>query len=378
MRLRLRRIRVATLLIVVAVCAVILGLGVRAYRAWSPVRRYIRESRPGNPQYTRLQAVIGLGYNVLPTEREEAFPVLLAAAKDRDPMIRAAAANALRFRRDRFAEVFAVLRGLMKDPAPSVREAAILHLESFVKPGSPEMSALLPDLAAALEDPRPAVRLEACRAFLVYGRLQKESRRIVPAMARLVREETGTHRRSALGYLLMIKTIPKDLEPVLRADQRRGSYRPPPGTRGADPARHARCRARRDARGHAGESRRSRAARGGGVARAARQAGARDRCPERAGRPGRPDDERTRPVVAVPGRARQGRALTSRPGPYGGGRSARLRAANRRMPGDPRPTSVVGPALRGLRLLRRAFPGPHATDLIEAVRCRDPLEDLTK
>ena len=218
MRLRLHRIRVATLLIVVAVCAVILGLGVQMYRAWSPVRRYIRESRPGNPQYTRLQAVIGLGYNVLPTEREEAFPVLLAAAKDKDPMIRAAAANALRFRRNRFAEVFAVLRGLMKDPAPSVREAAILHLEAFVKPGSPEMSALLPDLAAALEDPRPSVRLEACRAFLVFGRLQKESRQIVPAMARLVREERGIHRRGALGYLLMIKTIPKDLEPVLRRE----------------------------------------------------------------------------------------------------------------------------------------------------------------
>jgi HEAT repeat protein len=209
---RFRGIRLATVLIVVAVCAVTLGLGVQIYRAWSPVRRWIRESRPGNSQFKRLQAVMNLSYEVPRSEREEAFPVLLAAAKDPDPLVRGAAVVALRDRRDHFAEVLAIFRGLMKDPDPRVREAAIFHLETFVKRGSPEMSTLLPDLIAALDDPKPAVRLEACRALYVYGQLP----RAVPALARLAREEEGTLRQGAVGFLLAGKAIPRDLEPTLR------------------------------------------------------------------------------------------------------------------------------------------------------------------
>ncbi len=160
---RFRGIRLATLMIGVAVCGVLLGLGVEIYRAWSPVRRWTRESRPGNSQFTRLQAVLNLTYDVPAAEREAAFPVLLEAVKDADPMIRAQAITALRERKDHFAEVFAIFRSLMKDPAPIVRERAIFHLESFIKPGTPEESTLLPEVAAALDDASPAVRLEACR-----------------------------------------------------------------------------------------------------------------------------------------------------------------------------------------------------------------------
>ncbi len=212
MHQRLRGIRLATLLIAVAVCAVTLGLGVQVYRAWSPVRRWIRESRPGNSQFTRMEAVRNLGYQVPQWEREEAFPVLVAAAKDADPLVRCAAVIALRDRRDHLAEVFTILRGLMKDSDSRVREAAIFHLETFVKPGSPEVTTLLPDLVAALDDPRPAVRLEAGRALYVYGELS----RAVPALARLVREEEGTLRRDAAGFLLVGRAIPRDFAPTLR------------------------------------------------------------------------------------------------------------------------------------------------------------------
>jgi HEAT repeat protein len=212
MHQRFRGIRLATMLIVVAVSAVTFGLGVQIYRAWSPVRRWIRESRPGNSQFKRLQAVVNLSYQVPQSEREEAFPVLLAAAKDPDPLVRRAAVVALRDRRDHYAEVFAILRGLMKDPDPRVREAAIFHLETFVRPGAPEVATLLPDLIVALDDPKPAVRLEACRALYVYGQLP----RAVPALARLVCEEEGTLRQGAVGFLLAGKTIPRDLEPTLR------------------------------------------------------------------------------------------------------------------------------------------------------------------
>jgi HEAT repeat protein len=214
---RFRGIRLATLLMAVAVCAVIFGLGVHLYRAWSPVRRWTRESRPGNPSFMRMHAVLNLTHDVPQSQLEEAFPVLLAAAKDPDPMIRASAASALSGRRDHFAEVLSVLRALMNDPSPRVRESTIVMLERFVKPGSPEVSTLIPELVAALDDPKPAVRIEACRALYTYGRLHSESQRVVPAMSRLIREEEGTHRLAALGYLMMIKSIPKDLEPSLRA-----------------------------------------------------------------------------------------------------------------------------------------------------------------
>jgi HEAT repeat protein len=211
-----RGIRIKALLIAVAVCAGVLGVGVHLDRAWSLVRHWTLESRPGNPSRTRMQAVLNLRYHVPRSEREEAFPVLLAAAKDSDPLVRASAARALAGRTDRFAEVLPILRDLMKDPVPEVRESAILELESFVKPDSKEVSALVPELVAALDDPKPPVRLEAARALKIYGRLGVDAQHIMPAMARLIREETGTYRLDALYYLNMNQMVPKDLEPTLR------------------------------------------------------------------------------------------------------------------------------------------------------------------
>lgn len=213
---RLRGIRINTILKGVAVCAVILGLGVHLYRAWSPVRRFTLESRPGNPQLTRMQAVRNLAANVPQSERDEAFLVLLAAAKDLDPVVRASAARALAGRPDRYPEVLAVLRGLMNDPSPRVRECAIYTLELFMKPGSRDVSDVVPEIVAALEDPKPAVRLEAARALHWYGLLQAEANHLVPAMARLIREESGTYRLDALYFLNKNQMVPKDLAPTLR------------------------------------------------------------------------------------------------------------------------------------------------------------------
>ncbi len=211
-----RGIRIGTLLRAVGACAFILGIGVQLHRAWSPVRRWTLESRPGNPSRTRMRAVLHLRYNLPPSERDEAFPVLLAAAKDSDPLVRFGAARALGGWTDRFVEVLPILRSLVKDLSPEVRECAILELESFVKPGSPEVSTVVPDLVAALDDPKPSIRLEAARALDVYGLLKAEAKHFVPAMARLIREETGTHRLGALYFLNTNKMVPEDLEPTLR------------------------------------------------------------------------------------------------------------------------------------------------------------------
>jgi HEAT repeat protein len=215
-RWKWRGIRMATMAIAVALCAGLFGLCEQVYQTWSPVRRWIRESRPGNPQSMRLQAVVNLTYDVPGPELETAFPFLLEAANDADPLVRAQAAMALRGRIDHFEQVVSILRGMMRDPAPQVRESAIFNVQAFVKRSSPEAADLFPDLVTALDDSQPAVALEACRALYSYGRLQAESRRVVPAMARLVRAKEGTYRQDALGYLMFIRSVPRDLESTLR------------------------------------------------------------------------------------------------------------------------------------------------------------------
>ena len=212
----LRGIRIGTVLRAVAVCAFILWIGMQLHRAWSPVRRWTLESRPGNPSRTRTEAILHLRYHVPQSEQDEALSVMLAAAKDADPKVRESAARALGGRRDRFSEVLQILRSLMKDADPRVRECAILELESFVRPETTEVSALEPELVAALNDPKPNVRLEAARALYFYGRWKAEARHIVPAMARLVREETGIYRLDALYHLNTNMVVPEDLEPTLR------------------------------------------------------------------------------------------------------------------------------------------------------------------
>jgi HEAT repeats len=213
----IRGIRIGTLLKAVAVCAGVLGLGVHYYRAWSPVRHFTQESRPGNPLHVRTHAVLNLSKNVPRSERDEAFRVLLAATQDSDPMVRATAVRALGGRTDRYADCVLILRGLIKDDlSPEVRACAILELKSFVKPNSMEAYDAVPELLAALDDSGPPVRLAAARALEEYGELNAHAKHIASTMARLIREETGVYRLDALYFLNKTKLVPDDMEPTLR------------------------------------------------------------------------------------------------------------------------------------------------------------------
>ena len=129
-----RGIRIYSLLILVAGCALLSAVGVDLYRARDPVRRWIRESSPGNRLMTRVHAVLNLGHRVPPARLDEVFPILLAAAKDPDPAVRAVAAAALSWRKDRFAEVYPVLLVLMKDPVPNVRKARSTNCPGSSRP----------------------------------------------------------------------------------------------------------------------------------------------------------------------------------------------------------------------------------------------------
>jgi HEAT repeat protein len=210
-----RNIRLRTLLIVVAGCAILCGLGVQIYRELSPVRRSTRQLRPGNSTMTRIGAISTLANAEFlpPWEREEAYRVILATVHDPDAQVRARAAVALSGHGEHADRVVATLLALLDDEAPWVRESVLVALERIVTPGSPGAPSVIHAVIPALNDPKPAVRLEAVRALYVLG----QGTRAVPALARLMREETGSHRLGALGWLKTMKTIPPDLEPTLRA-----------------------------------------------------------------------------------------------------------------------------------------------------------------
>ena len=210
-----RRIRLRSLLILVAACSVVCGLGVQLYRSFSPLRRSVSQLRPGNSALTRLGAVERLANAsaLPPWEREEAYKLLLSAVNDSDPQVRSLAVNVLARYREHAAEIVSAVVGLTRDADPRVREQTLFTLEGLVKRGSPEAQTVIQAAVTALDDPKPAVRLEAGRALYVLG----QGSRAVPALARLVREETGNHRLGALGFLLRVKTIPPELDPTLRA-----------------------------------------------------------------------------------------------------------------------------------------------------------------
>jgi HEAT repeat protein len=101
---------------------------------------------------------------------------LLTTVDDPDLLVRSSAANVLVQHREHAAQVISALLGLAQDKAPRVRETALFALEEivrFVPPRSPEAQAVAQAAIAALDDPSPAVRLEACRALYVFVQGQK-------------------------------------------------------------------------------------------------------------------------------------------------------------------------------------------------------------
>jgi hypothetical protein len=119
-----RSIRLRMLLILVAACAHLCGLGVQQL---SPVRRSARQLRPGNSSTTRIDAVSTLGGArfVPPWEREQVYRLLLTTINDPDEQVRSYAALALSRHCDHAAQVVSALLGLSKDVAPQVRETAL-------------------------------------------------------------------------------------------------------------------------------------------------------------------------------------------------------------------------------------------------------------
>jgi hypothetical protein len=206
-----KSLHLRTMLIWIAFWCVMVGSAKLLYRAWSPVRRASESLRSGSSSQ-RGMALWGLTRFVPTWEREEAYRVLKGALSDPEPNVRMAAAEALRFYPERYGESLPLIVGLVQDREHQVRERTLFVLEQMVKPGTPEAAAAAPAMIGALEDPKPNVRLEAGRALFVIG----QGLRAVPALARLVHEGRGSHRLGALGFLLRMKQLPREIEPGLR------------------------------------------------------------------------------------------------------------------------------------------------------------------
>jgi HEAT repeat protein len=207
-------IRLSTLLLAIAGCAVVCWLGVQAYLVISPVRRSASRLRSARSAFARLEAVATVADpNALPSwERDEAYRILLIAMSDPDAYVRSSAAMALSRRHDHLPEVAPLLIALIKDKDSRVRVTALFAVEQLPTHLLPDADAVIRAVVGALDDPKPEVRLEAGRALYVF----RQGQRSVPAMAKLVREERGALRMGALGWLILAKNVPKDLEPIVR------------------------------------------------------------------------------------------------------------------------------------------------------------------
>jgi HEAT repeat protein len=130
--------------------------------------------QPANSAFVRLGAISKLADpEWLPLwEREEAFGILVAATNDPDAIVRSSAGMVLTQCRDHAVQVVSLLIGLTHDKDAGVRKRSLFALESFRGRVPAEGDAIITAAVAALDDPKPDVRLEAGRALYVFGQGQ--------------------------------------------------------------------------------------------------------------------------------------------------------------------------------------------------------------
>ncbi len=200
---RIRSLRVATLMALVAAIAV--GLGIYRDRT-SPRRRWVESLRSADPEFRQMERFMA-SYGSIPGlsrrdagralvdelgDRDPEFlcfalaalrdldplpasavPTLAALTRANDPEIRASAVHALGAAFDpgvREAGPAALLLLRLADPDSRVRVAAVLALdEVIVRSGRFEESAIS-SLSALLKDPEPQVRLDAALTLTRVGR----------------------------------------------------------------------------------------------------------------------------------------------------------------------------------------------------------------
>ena len=198
------RLRVRTLILLVAVCAG--GLGAwSAY--WDSTGRLIRQLRADQPAYLRREAAATLGYNIPPSRVEEAISALILALRDPSPRVRECAVVGLDGHKRRARRAVPEVVKLLNDEDYGVRFAGASLLGSLVEPSDPERSVVVPALASALDDRRMEVRERAATSLVDLGR----SDVAVDALARLLRDPDKA-TRDRVRRMIEQRIGPKDRE----------------------------------------------------------------------------------------------------------------------------------------------------------------------
>ncbi len=159
----------------------------------------------------RLEAVGGLALTGL-TDLAT-MDRMLRATKDPDVRVRARAAESLgQVPLTRAVAVVPVLRGLLKDPRPEVREAAVGALGPFTL--SRAGAAAVAGLRQALADPEPLIRLAAAQRLL--NEFPTPAWAALPELRKLLDDQFPLVRLAAAQALWQIDLDPAAL-PVLHA-----------------------------------------------------------------------------------------------------------------------------------------------------------------
>ena len=161
------RLRVRTLILLVALCGCGLG-GWLAY--WDSTGRLIRRLRADQPVYVRREAAASLGTGIPASKVEEAIAALIGALDDPSPRVRESATVGLWGHKTRAARAVPGLVELLKDGDRRVRYAAAACLGEVVGPSDPELSLAIPALTTALADPEADVRGRAAESLATLGR----------------------------------------------------------------------------------------------------------------------------------------------------------------------------------------------------------------
>lgn len=174
------RLRLRSLVILVALLACLLGVGMRFL---SPTRRLGRLLGPDQPAYVRRDAVGGLGQGIPAWEEDEAIRLLIGALEDPNPMVRLQAAAALHEHGRNAEPAVPKLIALLSGPDRMARYTAALALGRAVGADSPRRAEVVTALTAALSDPDTLNRLAASEALIGLGEASEAGATVASALA---------------------------------------------------------------------------------------------------------------------------------------------------------------------------------------------------
>jgi HEAT repeat protein len=172
------RLRLRTLVILVALAALILWAGVSI---WSPTRRLGRLLQADQPVYVRREAASSLGRAIPPWEVDQAIKLLMGALEDPSPRVREYAMVGLVELGPRAQPAISKLTTALDDDDRFVRFGAARTL-GFIEVGSTKRAEVVAALTRTLDDDDIDVRVAAAEALLKLGESQTGAGTIVTAL----------------------------------------------------------------------------------------------------------------------------------------------------------------------------------------------------